>query len=290
MPELPEVETTVKQLRREILGRKIEGVWSDFKKIIKKPKDFEEFRKELAGKKIKKIERRGKNILFRLSGGRTLLIHQKLTGHLLVGKWVKERGKWRVFSGALSEKINSYIHLLFVLGNGQMMALSDLRKFAKVELWETERLRETKEFKDLGPEPLDKEFTLEQFQESLKAKKGKIKQILMDQKVVAGIGNIYSDEILWAVKVSPFKRACKLSKNETQAIYRAMRRILSQAIRLKGASISDFRDIRGERGRFDRVRKVYQKEGERCPRCGSVIKRQKVGGRSAHYCPRCQKL
>jgi len=287
MPELPEVETTIQGLREKVLKRTFVDVWTDTPKLIKKPENFEYFKKELKGKKIKNIRRRGKNILFDLLENQVLLIHQKLTGHLLFGKWKKKGKRWESPSGPLSEKINTYIHLLFTLDNGQMIALSDLRKFAKVELWEKESLKA--ELNQLGPEPLDKEFTFEKFKEVLQRKKGRIKQVLMDQGVIAGIGNIYSDEILFAAKIHPFKRVEELEAKELNEIYKKMRNILRRAIKLQGESISDYRTPTGEKGKFDRARKVYRREREKCPRCGNVIKRIKIGGRSARFCPKCQK-
>lgn len=304
MPELPEVETIVRDLNKKVLGRTFVDVWTDFKKMIKRPKNSEEFQKTIKGKRIQKVWRRGKNIIFDLSGGLNLLIHQKLTGHLLLGYWTStpsppsrksgpllDRGCWRSKTkGPLEEKINTYIHLLFTLDNGQMLALSDLRKFAKVELWNSNQLKESEELKSLGPEPLEKKFSLSKFQEILKAKKGKIKQILMDQAVIAGIGNIYSDEILWEAKIHPFKEVSKLSETEFKKIYQAIKKILSLAIRLQGVSISDFRRLSGERGYYDKARKVYRREGEKCHRCRTIIKRVKLAGRSAHFCPECQKI
>lgn len=291
MPELPEVETTVRDLQKKILGQKIHDVWSDFKKQVKKPKNFEQFKKEVKGRKIKKVRRRGKNILFDLSGNKTLLIHQKLTGHLLVGYWVLDNGYWKPkVKGPLEEKVNTYIHLLFTFGNGQMLVLSDLRKFAKVELWNTEELEKSEGMKSLGPEPLEKDFTFKRFQECLKEKKGKIKQVLMNQEVIAGIGNIYSDEILFEAKIHPSKEILKLNTDELKRIYQAIKKILKLAIKLKGTSVSDFRRTSGQKGYYERERKAYRREGEKCSRCGKKIKRVKLAGRSAHFCPKCQKL
>jgi len=294
MPELPEVETTVLDLQKKVLGRTFVDVWSDFKKMIKKP-NFEKFKKEIKGKKIQKIWRRGKNIIFNLSGGLSLLIHQKLTGHLLLGIWELEKGKWQAkIPGPLAEDpMNRFLHLMFWLDDGrhppttQMLALSDLRKFAKVELLDQEELK--KELSSLGPEPLEKSFTFEKFKKTLESKKGKIKQVLMDQEIIAGIGNIYSDETLWEAKIHPFREISKLNEGEIKRIYGAMQKILKKAIEVKGESISDFRRISGEKGGFDPLRKVYRREGQKCSRCGTIIKRIKLAGRSAHFCPHCQK-
>jgi len=294
MPELPEVETIIRDLKKAqppILGAGIVDVWTDFKKIIKRPKSFEQFKEEIKGKKIEKIWRRGKNIIFDLKMGKSLLIHQKLTGHLLYGEWKIEKGVWfPLKKGLLNDPVNRFIHLIFKLDNGKMLALSDLRKFAKVELWRKSELENSKEFKSLGSEPLGKDFTFEKFKNILsKKKRGKIKQVLMDQKILVGIGNIYSDEILWKAKIHPFRDISKLNNNELRKIYQAMREILPKAIELGGESISDFRRISGEKGGFDPLRKVYRREGEKCSRCGTIIKRVKIGGRSAHFCPKCQK-
>ncbi len=267
MPELPEVETTIRGLQK-VLNRTFIDVWTDTKKTVKKP-GFNKFKKKIKSKKIKKIWRRGKNIVIELSEGYSLLIHQKMTGHLLYGDWKKD-------------KVNQYIHLKFFLDNNKVLALSDLRKFAKVELWKTKEL--LKELDSLGPEALD--ITFNKFKKVLK--KGKIKQILMDQKVIAGIGNIYSDEILWESKVNPFKDALKLTDKELRLIFNNIKKVLKKAVKLKGTSISDYRDTKGEKGFFEKERKAYQRD--KCQRCGSKIKRKKIGGRTAHFCPKCQRL
>jgi formamidopyrimidine-DNA glycosylase len=296
MPELPEVETTIRSLKSKILGRIFFDVWTDSPKQIKRPGNFNQFKKEIKGEKIKDIWRRGKNIIFTLSKDKSLLIHQKLTGHLLVGKWIFNKGAWRSeIKGPLQEKTNSYIHLLFTLDNGLMLALSDLRKFAKIELWKTEDLENSEVMKSLGPEPLDKAFSFKKFEEALGGylkhkRKGKIKQVLMDQNIIAGVGNIYSDEILWRAKIHPFKEVSKLKKQDLKNIYRFLKDVLKKSIILKGESFSDFRTPSGEKGGFDSIRKAYQREGEKCSRCKNIIKRVKMGSRSAHFCPKCQKL
>lgn len=318
MPELPEVETTINGLKKKVLGRTFLDIWTDFAKTIKKPSSLKIFRKDIIGRKIKGIRRRGKNIIFELSGNKILLIHQKLTGHFLVGNWKLKTGNWKSeVEGPLEEKINSYIHLMFFLDNNQMLGLSDLRKFAKVELWKKKDFVQSKEIKELGPEPLERGFTFEKFKERIKGKKAakgplrppaspklqrgerseaseprqrrsKIKQILMDQTVIAGIGNIYSDEILFEAKIHPFRKTSELKERELRLIFQAIKKILRKAVKLGGTSISDFRDTEGRSGFFGKERKVYQREGEKCQNCGTIIKRVKMSGRSAHFCPQCQ--
>jgi len=290
MPELPEVETTVSQLNKEVLGRKILDCIVETKKLIKKPKSIQAFRKQIKGAKIEKIWRRGKNIIFELSNKKFLLVHLKLTGHFLIGKWKKEKKNWVVVEGneALKDPMNRFLRVIFLLDDGRQLALCDLRKFAKIEILEKKELE--KQLSKLGPEPLDKSFTLEKFKEILsKVKKGKIKKVLMDQEKIAGIGNIYSDEILWEAKVHPAKDVKKLKEEEIKNIFEAIKKILKKGIESGGESISDFRQITGEKGKFDEERKVYRREGEKCFRCGGKIKRMKFGERSSYFCPICQK-
>lgn len=291
MPELPEVETTMRGLNKKVLNRTFVGVWSDWQKIVKKPKDFANFEKEIKDKKIKKVWRRAKNVIFDLSDGYSLLVHQKMTGHLLIGNWKLKIKNWKpIPKGELEDKNNSYIHLMFWLSGGLMLGLSDLRKFAKVELWKTEELLNSEEFKNLGPEPLDKNFTFGKFKEALKNKKGRVKQVLMNPGIIAGIGNIYSSEALWASKIHPAKNIAELDSAELKKLYNAIKKVLSLSVKLGGESFSDYRKVDGSKGAFDAERKVYKREGQKCHRCGAKIKRLKFGGRSAFFCPFCQKL
>ncbi|MFA6190492.1 MAG: bifunctional DNA-formamidopyrimidine glycosylase/DNA-(apurinic or apyrimidinic site) lyase [Candidatus Staskawiczbacteria bacterium] len=302
MPELPEVETTVKGLNAKVLNRTFVSVWSDWKKLVKKPKDFLQFEKQIKNKKIIKIWRRAKNIIFDLSGGLSLLVHQKMTGHMLVGKWSRHSGIppeagsiWKpIKEGPLNDPYNRFLHLIFFLDNKEMIALSDARKFAKVELWEKKELES--ELKKIGPEPLEKSFTFEKFKENLlwqnppspRLRQGTVKQILMVPEVIAGIGNIYASEILWWAKVHPQKSVAKLNEKELRLIYKAIKSVLQKAVKLGGESFSDYRKPDGTKGDFDTERRVYKREGQKCGRCSVKIKRIKFGGRSTFFCPKCQ--
>jgi len=291
MPELPEVETTVNGLNKKVLNRTFVDIWSDWKKLIKKPNNFEKFKKELKGKKVKKVWRRAKNIIFDLSSDYSLLIHQKMTGHILVGGWKLENRIWKpIKNGPLSEKINLYIHLLFKLDNGEMIALSDVRKFAKAELWKTKDLLNSKEFMGLGPEPLEKDFSFKKFQNLFKGKKGKVKQIIMKPEFIAGIGNIYASEALWWAKIHPGKDISKLNEKELKSLYNSIRKVLTKGIKLGGDSFSDYRNVEGKKGDFEDESRVYQKENEKCVRCKTLIEKIIIGGRSSFFCPHCQTL
>lgn len=270
MPELPEVQTIVDDLNKKVLNRTFVDVRADEKKIIKK--DWEAFEKEIKGKKIEKIYRKGKNIIFDLSEGLSMLTHLKMTGHYLYDNWNKE------------DKMNSFIHVEFELDNGKLLALSDLRKFAKIELKKTEEIE--KDLEGIGPDPF--ELNLEEFKKRIT--RGKIKQALMDQGLVSGIGNIYADEILWEAKVHPEKKVKDLSEKELNGIYEFSKAILRAALTARGSSTSDYRDIAGERGKYGDVRKVYRRTGEPCSRCGNKITSKKIGQRTAHFCPSCQQL
>lgn len=299
MPELPEVQTTVNGLNKKVLNRTFVDVWSDWQKTIKKPESFLQFKKQLKNKKIKKIWRRAKNIIFDLSGGCSLLVHQKMTGHLLVGNWKLVSDNWQPVDkkSPLSDPYNRFLHLVFFLDNGKMLSLSDARKFAKVELWKTNDLLNSKEFKNLGPEPLEESFTFEKFIEVLKGnppplklRRGKVKQVLMDPHVIAGVGNIYASEILWQSKIHPEKSVAKLSKKELELLYKAIKKVLALGVKLGGESFSDYRKPDGTKGDFDTERKVYKREGQKCSRCGTKIVRKKIAQRSAFFCTRCQRI
>jgi len=283
MPELPEVQTTVDGLNQKVLNRAFLDLWTDAPNLFKKPEG-------LIGKKIIRVWRRAKNVIFELSDDYSLLVHQKMTGHLLVGKWILKDNIWKpIDKGPLNDPYNRFIHIVFTFDNGLMMALSDMRKFAKVELWKTEEL--LKELNKLGPEPLEASFTFEKFKERLKGKKGKIKQVLMKQEIISGIGNIYSDEALWWSKINPLKDVSKLSDKELKDLYSAILKVLKKGVELGGESFSDYRKPDGSKGDFDTERKAYKRAGERCMRCKkAIIKKIKIGGRSASFCPDCQKI
>ena len=219
-----------------------------------------------------------------------MLIHQKMTGHLLIGHWqIKNNQPISTEKGLLAEKVNDYIHAIFWLSKNKMMGFSDLRKFGKILVTDKKDFDNLKDLKDIGPDPLTPKFGFNEFKSLISKKRGPIKKILMDQNVVSGIGNIYSDEILFVAKIHPLKKAEKLGDKELRAIFEAAKKILKKAIKLRGTSTSDYRDTAGKAGRYTEVRLVYQREGEKCPnKCGGVIKRLKIGSRSTRFCPYCQ--
>jgi len=306
MPELPEVQTIVDDLNRKVKGRRIVGVWFDWPKMLKDPLDQQRnkiahghvrvFRKAIIGKKILRVKRRAKNILIYMSGDMMMLIHLKMTGHLLIGRWKVKSDKLKEIvipiepREIVEDPYNQYVHLIFYLDNGQMLGFSDVRKFGKVVLGSVGQIEGLPELTRLGPEPLDPKVTFADFKRIISREKRKIKQVLMDPEVIAGIGNIYSDDILWKSKIHPLKRANDLTEQELRGAWDAMHSILKKALRLRGTSSSDYRDTSGKEGYYEGHRLVYQREGEPCKRCRTKIKRIVVGGRSAHFCPKCQAL
>ncbi|MBX4215521.1 bifunctional DNA-formamidopyrimidine glycosylase/DNA-(apurinic or apyrimidinic site) lyase [Candidatus Parcubacteria bacterium] len=287
MPELPEVETTASQLHTVLPGLSIKDVWTDWEKMLR-GESFAKFKKEIKGDKVKRVHRRAKNVLIELSGGKTILVHMKMTGHLLYGKFKMTKGKWVPDEkGPLNDPYNRFVHMVFTMSDGKHLVFSDMRKFGKFALLDTATKDTSPHLALLGPEPFDRSFTLAKFKERLLAKPtGRIKQVLMDQTVIAGIGNIYSDEMLFLAGLYPEERVANLTEKDFRALYAAMHRVLKHGIDFGGDSTSDYRNIHGERGAFQERHQVYRRTGKPCVMrgCKGVILRKKVGGRSAHYC------
>ncbi len=283
MPELPEVHTTVEGLKTVVIGKTIKDVWSDFyvgakyrnRQNIKNKKYFDKFKNITAGAKIKSLERKGKNILINLSNGFTIIVHMKMTGCLMYKK----------------DKKGKYIHLVFSLSDGNYLLLSDLRKFASVTISKTAELHLHDTVGKLGIDPLDSQFNAKKLFETIHSKKNwPIKSALLNQNSIAGLGNIYSDEILWATGIHPLSCADQIPPKKFGEIFKAMRAILKFSIKHGGDSKSDYRNAFGEKGGFQNFHKVYAQKGQKCPKrnCGGIIQRIVVRGRSAHFCPKHQ--
>ncbi len=301
MPELPEVQTIVNDLKKRVCGRTIVDYWTDTPKLVKKPA-FKRFLKEIKDQTIIDVQRRGKNVLFFLEGHNRnkklseMLTHQKMTGHFLIGKWNIGKKGGKKFStpetkGPISsDKYNNYVRAIFYLDNGQQLGLSDLRKFAKIMLGTPEEIENSNDLKQLGPDALSKEFNADYFYNVLQKRKKPIKPVLLEQSVASGIGNIYGDEALFISKINPLKKSNALSKRQVRTLIDAIKSVLKKSLKLRGTSSSDYRDTYGEKGGYHRIRLVYDREGEPCRICGEPIKRIKIGQRSSHYCPHCQKM
>jgi len=295
MPELPEVQTTVNGLNERIRGLTIADVWTDYnspfhagKDSIKDPSYFTYFKKEVTGAKMLGATRVAKNILVRIEKNNkilVILIHMKMTGHLMYGDYDR------------TDPFNRFIHLVFTFNNGKTLELSDMRKFAKVTLIPNDHLAEGLEksvhLANIGPDPLDTRFSFSLFKERIgKRQNGRIKTVLMDQSVIAGVGNIYSDEALWRAGLNPEERVKKIPDSLLKKLHNDLKIVLKNGIDFGGDSMSDYRDIDGKRGKFQSQHRAYRKTGETCskPGCNGIILRKVVGGRSAHFCSAHQKL
>ncbi len=271
MPELPEVETIKRQLERRIKGKRIKTVEVRLPRFIKL--SLAKFKKIVSQAKIKDVSRRAKLLIIELSNGYCLVVHLKLTGQL-------------IFNG----KPGKHTHLIYFFTDGSRLVHNDLRQFGFVKVVPKKELADFLEKEKFGPEPLSKKFTLSLFKELLnKRKNAKIKPLLMDQRFVAGIGNLYADEILFSARVRPIRQAKTLKEKEIKKIYQGIKRILTLAIKRQGSSVEYYLDAKGKKGNYLPLVKVYQRTGQPCFVCQTKIKRLKIGGRSAHFCPKCQK-
>ncbi|MDD5464302.1 MAG: bifunctional DNA-formamidopyrimidine glycosylase/DNA-(apurinic or apyrimidinic site) lyase [Candidatus Moranbacteria bacterium] len=290
MPELPEVQTIVNDLQI-LTGDTITGFWTDFGKAIK-TKNFE---KEVIGRKIKSIQRLSKNIIIELSSNNAIVIHLKMTGQLLLNfKFeilnLKSNPNSKILKQNAAEfhKQYPYFHHIFFLKKHGVLVFSDIRKFATLELISLEKLSEIEKTK--GVDPFSKDFTLQTFSKIIAKYKNKnIKSILMNQAAIAGIGNIYASEIPYAAKLNPLRKLSSLNNKEIKLLYFSILKILTKAIKMRGTSISDYRDANGEKGGFQNQLKVYGKAGKKCHKCDTIIAKETVEQRSTFYCPTCQK-
>ncbi len=310
MPELPEVQTTVNGLAKTVVGLTITDAWSDYNSAywkgsesIRDPEYFKQFKKHIIGKKVVSVSRRAKNILIRLSDGSkkdgdVILVHMKMTGHLLFGTFEFKASELKhhwlpIAPESLKDPFNRHIHFVLTFSNKKRLALSDSRKFAKVTLIKADQLEKTLHLKDLGPEPLDPQFTFEKFKTRLALRpKGKVKQVLMEQKIIAGIGNIYADESLWRASLHPLELVKDIPEDKLRPLFDAIKKTLARGIDFGGDSMSDYRNIHGEKGKFQEQHSAYRKTGMKCSKkgCKGIITRVLVGARSAHFCSVHQKL
>ncbi|NPV27588.1 MAG: DNA-formamidopyrimidine glycosylase [Firmicutes bacterium] len=273
MPELPEVETVKRTLEKKIVDRVITEVEVALPKIVQglSPMEFSE---RLVGQKILGIDRRGKYLLTSLSNGQTLVTHLKMTG------------RWLYTAADVPQ--TKHTHVVFTLDNGHQLRFQDLRQFGYMLLVPRGELHQVPGLNELGVEPLGDEFTREYLAEITGPRKTKIKQLLLDQTLIAGIGNIYADEILFTAGLHPERVSNSLSPAEINRLYAAIRQVLAAGVEHRGTSVSDYVDGEGRPGEYQHYLQVYAREGQACPRCGQVIHRLKVGGRSSYHCPNCQ--
>jgi formamidopyrimidine-DNA glycosylase len=267
VPELPEVETIRTQLEPRLVGRRIELV-SILDSRLTRPHDPQEVAAELEGARVEAVERRGKYLLLRLDSGSGLLVHLRMTG---------------------SFGFESTTHERAVLGldGGERLVYRDVRRFGTWLVLDAIELDPYLGAKN-GPEPLGSRFTSAWLAQQLSRRRAPLKSMLLDQRVVAGLGNIYADEALWRARLSPLRRASSVEPDDVPRLVRAIRAALRTGIARQGASLRDYAKPDGEAGRMQEEFRVYRREGEPCPRCGTPIAKTRVGGRGTWYCPRCQ--
>ena len=269
MPELPEVETIVNDLRPFVEGRRIVKVDLLWPRVVECPSP-ERFVRGVEGKGIVWIKRRGKYILVKLDDGSFLILHLRVSGRLLLNPPEEDR----------------YARVVIHLDNGDRLVFADPRKLGRA-YWV---LKAEEVVGHLGPEPLGDDFTLEAFVQRLKGHQCTIKSLLLNQRFLAGLGNIYTDEALFLAGIHPQRPASSLSQEEIQRLYEAIRTVLREGIERRGTTFSDYRDAFGAPGRNQEALKIFRRAGRPCPQCGAEIKRTKVAGRGTYFCPRCQPL
>ena len=274
MPELPEVETIARSLAPRIAGRRIAAVDLVYRPLLRTGgrKALEAMR----GRRIIRVRRRGKMLLVECEGGRTLVFHLKMTGQFLFAAEGTPRDK--------------HVRLAVRFEDGRdELRFRDVRKFGFLLCLEGEPERACGELACLGPEPL--EVGLPEFRAILEARKGRIKSLLLDQTRIAGIGNIYADETLFGARVHPETPASSLRAEAIERLYLAMRKILASAVEAGGSTLTDagYHDANGNAGDFQFSHKVYDRKGEPCLVCGTPILVKRIGGRSSHFCPKCQR-
>lgn len=279
MPELPEVETIKRDLEREVTGKRVKSVDVSGMRSIRRHPNKKHFIAKLEGHKLTGVERRGKYLLVRLEGGDVLVVHLGMSGQLLRGR------------GGVRDPDPKHTHVVVTFTQGGVLRFVDPRTFGELFVTTPEELPEqVPELAHLGFDPVDDMMSWTKFGEMLVARKAKLKTLLMDQRFAAGIGNLYSDEILWAAGLRYDRSSDSLSSQEVRRLYRAMVETLQEAIKYRGSSLADeqYRDLFGAVGEFQNHHKVYDREGQSCRRCRSPIVRVKLNTRSTFFCAQCQ--
>jgi len=273
MPELPEVETVRRGLERLVVGKMIDQVQVRYAKMIGTGVDS--FVHDLPGQTIERIGRRGKYLLFYLTGG-------VLVSHL------RMEGKYLFYSDAVPER--KHAHVFFEMTDGGTLVYEDVRKFGTMELLRKDQLEAYFASRKLGPEPTEANFLLSPFAAALSRSKKPIKPYLLEQTLVVGLGNIYVDEALWRARIHPARPASSLKPAEVKRLREQIIEVLQLGIEKRGSTIRTYRNALGEDGTMQDFLQVYGKTGQPCARCGSSIEKIKLGGRGTHLCPHCQKV
>jgi formamidopyrimidine-DNA glycosylase len=275
MPELPEVETVRARLEPKLVGRRFDEV-EIFDPRLTRPEDPAGVAAQLQGERVAALDRRGKYLIVRFESDRVLLIHLRMTGQLLHG------------NGGPPPAEDVHLRAVVRLDDGSDVIYRDVRRFGTWQLLEAEDLQPYLE-KRIGREPLVRSFTTRRLAEALEGRRGPLKSALLDQRRLAGVGNIYADEALWRARLNPLRPAGELNDGEIAALHRSIRAALKAGIARHGATLSNYRTPDGTRGRMQEEFRVYSREGEPCDRCGTPIEKIRAAGRGTWYCPFCQR-
>ena len=280
MPELPEVETIRRGLDKYLKNKTIKEV-----KILD-PKLIQGDVKNVINATIEKVERYGKGLVINLSNNYSIAIHIKLTGQLVYQG--KENKNTKPSKEKVGELPSKFTRAIFYLSPQGTLYFNDIRRFAWIKILPKEEVKNLDFFKNLGPEPF-KDLTLEKFEKIVKNSSQKIKALLMDQKKISGVGNIYANEALFSAKINPLRKANSLTKEEINKLYKAVLKVLEEGLKYGGTTEINFVNEDGQPGKFQEHLKVYGKKGKPCPICKTPIEYTKISGRSTFYCPKCQK-
>jgi formamidopyrimidine-DNA glycosylase len=287
MPELPEVETVRRGLHELIIGKVVTKVTHDTPKSF--PNAASDVTQFLINARITDVRRRAKVLMIDLSSDYSLIIHLKMTGQLVHVASNTRFGAGHPSDSLVGELPDKSTRVTLEFSDDSKLFFNDQRKFGWVRLMPTLEIPNIDFMKKVGPEPLDADFTVEQFTERF-ARRGRtnIKAALLDQSIVAGIGNIYADETLWGAKVHPKRLVNTLTKEEFEALYHEMRAVMTLAIEKGGSSNHTYVNAEGKKGSYMDFARAFRREGLPCPRCGTTIEKLRVAGRGTHVCPHCQ--
>lgn len=273
MPELPEVESIKLTLAKNVQGKQIQDIDILWPGALISIADHD-FATLIKGCTIESLDRRGKYLLINLNKGLTLIMHFRMTGRLIYY--------------ADKTQVDKHTHVVFCLDEGELH-YSDIRKFGRIQVVYTRDVPKVKSLAKLGPEPLDEAFAFDSLGQCISKKKTTIKAALLDQRVIAGLGNIYVDEALHRAGILPGRSTKSLKASEVILLHGAIQEILAEGIKARGTSFRDYRDADGNKGSFQKSLKVYGRAGERCKKCGELLAKAKIAGRTTVYCPKCQK-
>lgn len=280
MPELPEVETIKLGLQKYLVGKTIENVEIRLRKI------FSGDEKNVIGTKVISVDRFGKGLVINLNNGYSIAAHIKLTGQFVYRD--SQTSKVKLSPKVGTQMPNKFTHVTFKLDKGAFLYYNDIRQFGWIKIVKTKDLKTISFFKDLGPEPF-KDLTFEKFQEIISKSNLAIKVLIMDQKKIGGIGNIYANDSLFDAQIDPRRKAKSLKPEEIKKLYNSILKVLKIGLENGGTSELNFVNALGQEGKYQQHFLAYARDGEKCVRCGAIMKKISLGGRGTYFCEKCQK-